>query len=42
MVILMMPLVKMMKFTFGHDDGEDEGGRDEILEFRSRLECGFM
>ena len=30
------------KMKVDGDDKEDEGGRDEVLEFRSRLECGFM
>ena len=32
----------MKKCDFDDDGGDGGGGRDEILEFRSRLECGFM
>ena len=32
----------MKKCDCDDDVGDGGGGRDEILEFRSRLECGFM
>ena len=34
--------VMTRKMKVNGDDEGDEGGRDEVLEFRSRLECGFM
>ena len=35
-------MVMTRKMKVDGDEEEDEGGRDEVLEFRSRLECGFM